>query len=123
MKSKVNRLLCTLILCTLFVGCEEPIKYPRYSLTTIEYIPDSLKAQHREWIKETVRASNQHLSAGDYEDVDETIVQAERTANRIFEVSVIGLNKEIDDNNWNDLKLKPNELSVYEKTVLDSLTR
>lgn len=38
--------------------------YPRYTLISISYIPDSLKKEHREWIKETVRAASQHMTGG-----------------------------------------------------------
>ena len=102
------------------VSCNED-KYPKYSLTTIEFVPDSLKAEHRKFITETVRAASNQMTGGDYEDVDETIIQAERTADNIFSSTVVGLRKEIDENHWNSLELKPNELNVYEKKILDSL--
>ena len=102
------------------VSCNED-KYPKYSLTTIEFVPDSLKAEHRKFITETVRAASNQMTGGDYEDVDETIIQAERTADNIFSSTVVGLRKEIDENYWNSLELKPNELNVYEKKILDSL--
>ncbi len=111
--------LLAVIIC--LVSCEKPPKYPRYTLERVYYVPDSLKSQQREWIKESIRASNQHLTAGDYEDIDETIEQVERTSNNLFEVSVIGLRKEIDAEPFNDVILKPNELTSYEKRVLESL--
>jgi len=106
-----------------FTACkkDESIKYPIYSKTQIRYIPDSLKEKHREWIKETIRASNQHLSAGDYEDIDETIIQVERTADDIFEVETFGLRKQFSDATFDYLDYKPNELNSYEKRILDSL--
>jgi len=104
-----------------FASCEEVLNYPIYSLKTVTYIPDSLKIEHRKWITETVRAANQQLSAGDYEDIDQTIIQAERTAENIFSVKLIGLRKQINDNHWEDLELKPNELNSQQKKVLDSL--
>jgi hypothetical protein len=111
-----------LLVAVLFslTSCSEE-KYPKYSLTTIEFIPDSLKVEHRKFITETVRAASNQMTGGDYEDVDETIIQAERTADNIFSSSVVGLRKEIDENYWNSLELKPNELNVYEKKILDSL--
>lgn len=121
--TKLTRNLAKLMLVAVIfslTSCSEE-KYPKYSLTTIEFIPDSLKAEHRKFITETVRAASNQMTGGDYEDVDETIIQAERTADNIFSSNIIGLRKKIDDNHWNDLKLKPNELNVYEKKVLDSL--
>ena len=111
-----------LLVAVLFslTSCSEE-KYPKYSLTTIEFVPDSLKAEHRKFITETVRAASNQMTGGDYEDVDETIIQAERTADNIFSSNIIGLRKQIDKSVWNDLELKPNELNVYEKKILDSL--
>jgi hypothetical protein len=121
--TKLTRNLAKLMLVAVLfslVSCNED-KYPKYSLTTIEFVPDSLKVEHRKFITETVRAASNQMTGGDYEDVDETIIQAERTADNIFSSNVIGLRKKIDDNYWNDLELKPNELNVYEKKILDSL--
>jgi hypothetical protein len=117
--SNLAKLMLVAVLFSL-VSCNED-KYPKYSLTTIEFVPDSLKVEHRKFITETVRAASNQMTGGDYEDVDETIIQAERTADNIFSSSVVGLRKEIDENYWNSLELKPNELNVYEKKILDSL--
>ena len=121
--TKLTRNLAKLMLVAVLfslTSCSEE-KYPKYSLTTIEFIPDSLKAEHRKFITETVRAASNQMTGGDYEDVDETIIQAERTADNIFSSSIVGLRKEIDKNYWNSLELKPNELNVYEKKIIDSL--
>lgn len=110
------------VLACVFTSCSyNEVKYPRYSLETIEYIPDTLKVKHRTWITETVRAASQHMTGGDYEDVYITIRQSKFTADELFEVSVVGLRKEIDENYFNDLHLKPEELNSYESNVLDSL--
>lgn len=119
--TNVSHFLYALLACVLLTSCKNEVKYPIYSLATISYVPDSLKAEHREWIKESIRASNQYLTAGDYEDIDETIIQVERTASNLFEVNTIGLRKQISDSYWDDLRLKPSELSSYEKVILDSL--
>lgn len=113
-------LAAILLLAAVMSSCNNE-KYPKYSLTTIRYVPDSLKSEHRKFITETVRAASQHMTGGDYEDVNETIIQAERTADNVFSVSIIGLEKQIDDNYWNSLKLKPEQFTPYEKMVFDSL--
>ncbi len=116
----MKKILILIGITCLLMSCDyHPKNYPIYTLERVTLVPDSLKAKHREWIKETVRASNQHLAAGDYEDVDETIEQAERTADNIFEVTTFGLRKQINPDDY-DL-LKPNELTPYELSVLDSL--
>lgn len=113
--------LYTLLACV-FASCTYPNeRYPRYSLETIEYVPDSLKVEHRLWITETIRAASQHMTGGDYEDVDVTIRQAKWTADKLFELSVVGLRKEINDNYYDDLHLKPKDLKPFELTMLDSL--
>lgn len=112
-----------MLVAVLFVGCKKDmsIKYPIYSKIQIKYIPDSLKGKHREWIKETIRASNQHLSAGDYEDINETIQQVEMTADNIFEIETFGLRKQFSEATFDYLDYKPNELNPYKKRILDSL--
>lgn len=121
LKSKLRYSLYTVLACVFLSSCSEDIKYPIYSLETIEYVPDSLKMEHRLWITETIRAASQHMTGGDYEDVDETIIQAKRTADELFQVNCIGLRKEINENYWDDLHLKPSELNNKEKDILDSL--
>lgn len=121
LKIKLFILACLTLMCV-FISCSEPTKYPIYTLETIEYVPDSLKQEHRTWITETVRAASQHMTGGDYEDIDETIRQAKWTADDLFEVSVIGLRKKIDRNLRNDLHLKPSELNAHEIKILDSLS-
>lgn len=111
---------CTLLSCVFF-SCEQTPTYPRYTATTKEVIPDSLKNDHRTWITETVRAASQNMTGGDYEDVDETIIQAERTADRIFGKKLRALRIEISDHYWDDLIKTENELNEYEKIKFDSL--
>ena len=118
MKNKISLLLLVVIFS--LNSCDKE-KYPKYSLTTIKFVPDSLKTEHRKFITETIRAASNQMTGGDYEDVDETIIQAERTADNIFSSDVIGLRKQIDANYWNDLYLKPNELNTHEKKIFDSL--
>jgi len=114
-------IIIVVLLSTLLVSCEYKSIYPRYSIEKINIVPDSLKPAHREWIKETVRAASTHMTGGDYEDVDETILQAEQTAKRIFEIQIIGLRKEINDDYYSDIIILPSEFTEYEKHVLDSL--
>ena len=110
------------LLALSLISCKESTRSNiEYSLTTITYIPDSLKEKHRSWVLETVRAANQHLSAGDYENIDETIIQVERTADNLFEVETYGLRKQFSDGTFDYMDYKPNELNTYEKRILDSL--
>jgi len=119
--SNVSKYFLYTLLALVFVGCADTIEYPRYSLETIEYIPDSLKVEHRTWITETIRAASQHMTGGDYEDVDVTIRQAKWTADDLFEVSIVGLKKEINDNHYNDLHLMPSDMTDEETQTLKRL--
>ena len=113
--------LYALLACVFLTSCSSDDEYPRYTLETIKYVPDSLKIKHRTWVTETIRAASQHMTGGDYEDVDVTIRQAKWTADELFQVGIVGLRKEIDDNYWNDLHLLPIDLNIKEQHVLDSL--
>ena len=122
LKTKLSYTLYILLASVFLTSCTQKEVYPKYSLYTINKISDSLKVDYRTWITETIRSASQNMTGGDYENVDETIRQAKETADEIFGTKVIGLRKEIDDNYWNDLKLKPSELSDKELIILDSLS-
>lgn len=115
-------LLITLFFVTL-ISCKEEvtIKYPRYSLETVEYIPDSLKTEHRKWITETVRAASEHMTGGDYEDIDQTIRQAKTTADEIYGEKVVGLRKQIDDSYFSDVLITPDKMTPEELKLFNSL--
>lgn len=84
-------MLCLVFLC---VGCGDSSEvYPKYEYAVDYYTPDTMQAKMIEWIKETIRATDQHLSAGDYEDPEDVIVQAKRTAEELFQVRAEGLHK------------------------------
>lgn len=120
-KQTIKAILCY-ILVTVLASCKkEEIKYPVYSLESKDIVPDSLKKEYRAFITETVRAANQHLYAGDYEDIDETIIQAERTADNSFSVKVLCLRKQIDENYWNDIIITPSEFTQKEKIIFKNL--
>ena len=119
----MKSILFILVLCCISCTNRNPQSNVEYSLTTIQSVPDSLKEKQRGWILETVRASNQHLSAGDYEDIDETIIQVERTANDLFGKTELGLRKSVKEKQRVFIKIKPSDFSTYEKKVFDSLTK
>ena len=76
MKNNLKLSILLFLFTILFTNCEKAEKYPKYSICEIEFVPDSLKQEHRKFIIETVRAGSQNMTGGDYEDVDETIQQA-----------------------------------------------
>jgi len=84
--------LVILISIVFLYGCSENnSKYPRYEYAIDYYCPDTMQIKMNDWIKETIRATNQHLSAGDYENPDEVIRQAKSTAKELFHIRAEGL--------------------------------
>lgn len=117
-----------LILFMLLIGitsCDfTPIKYPivEYSIYQQRYVPDSLKPDMRKWITETVRAATNNISTEDYEDIDDTIEQAEESAYNIFSVNVYSLRKEMRSRSRTDIiYINPESFDDYEKQMFDSL--
>ena len=100
-KTSINRLTaikimaCKLLLSVVFLcgGCGSSEVYPKYEYAVDYYMPDTMRTKMIEWVKETIRATDQHLSAGDYEDPEDVIIQAERTGERLFVVRAEGLHK------------------------------
>ena len=119
----MKKYLIILISIIIFSSCESNNRriYPRYTLDKINYIPDSLKVKHRNYIISIISAASNNMSGGDYEDVDVTIIQAERTASKLFGTNILGLRKEFDDDYYNDVMLLPSEMTPKEKLILDSL--
>lgn len=123
MKKLIKLVICSIIISTL-TSCLErgkQVVYPQYSLVTFSEVPDSLKADHREWVKETVRAANQNLTAGDYEDIDDTIEEVMRTSESLFSVETITLRKKLGEGDFEYTDLNPKELTIKEKVILKNL--
>ena len=103
-------------------SCEEPAKrevitYPHYRYGTDTYIPDSVKMAYADWVQKTVAAASNHMTAGDYEDPEDVIVQAQETGERIFEVKTEGLYRTISEGNWQEFipkeRLTKEELKIF----------
>ena len=113
-----------IILATLcLISCKkQPQPAISYELTTINYIPDSLKQKQQLWITETVRAASQHLSAGDYEDVHKTIYAAGNESEDLFGIKVIGLRKIYgQDGFYDSVEIVPDNMTKYEKQIFNKL--
>ena len=112
-----------LILSISMLSCKEDIKYPAYALTKITYIPKEQKEKHTKFITETIRAASQQMTGGDYEDVDQTIIQAERTADNLFQIEILGLRKNINENYWDSIEIKPEDFNMKEKKIFEQLNK
>ncbi len=98
-------------------------KYPKYEYAVDYYVPDSLYPNMSKWIQETVRATSQHLSAGDYEDPEDVIVQSKRTAEQLFNVRAEGLHKIRYDREYEPEFIPKERMIGWEKIIFDSLKR
>lgn len=67
-----------------------------------------------------VRAASEHMTGGDYEDVDETIEQAEVTSVNLFSENRFGLRIEFQEN---FIYVHPSELTPNQKQIVDSLLK
>jgi len=113
-------LLSIVALPFLTYSCENnKPEYPKYELSSTIAVPDSLKPQYREWVKETVRAASQQMTGGDYEDADETIKQAEETGLNIFGKAQPCLQVFVAQYNY--YKVNLSEMNEKEKQIFDSL--
>lgn len=116
---------CILVILALsLVGCqvEDDREKVEYRIVPIYHVPDSLKEAHRNFIIEATRAASQHMSAGEYEEVDETIEQAEITADRLFQVKTIGLERVFPRRNgYISEDILPKDFTAHEKRIFDSL--
>lgn len=96
-------------------------EYPMYQIGYTNEVPDSLKDDMARFIVELTRASNQHLAAGDFEEVEDVIEQAEETAENIYErkVPVLHVKNSYADG-WNckrEYTLTPQEKEIFKKLI------
>jgi hypothetical protein len=118
----MKRVLLVLVLAITLLSCEQrPPMYPMYSLTTVKVIPDSLSTEYREYVIRLVSAASNHMSAGDYEDVDVTIIQAKRTADDLFSRDVIGLTKRINSSHWDNIEILEKDFNDMEIFIFHKL--
>lgn len=95
-------------------------KSPKYELTYVNIVPDSLKDKQRKWITETVSATNLHMTGGDYEDPEDVIEEASDQSKNLFSVSVPTLyKKEYGSDIY--YRMMPIELTQKEKEILSKL--
>lgn len=64
---------------------------PSYRYAIELRIPDDRRLEAAAWITETVRGCTYHLTAGDYEDPEDLLAEAEAVAVRLYGLDVEGL--------------------------------
>lgn len=106
-----------LILTTLIIGCG-PDRYT-YQYSTVEYLPDSNKAKYAEWVKNTVSASNFHMTGGDYEDPEDVVDEIKEEGYNLFTVTEDAII--IYNRNSYISQIGKHEMTKSQLQILDSL--
>ena len=110
----------------LLMSCNNDIKSPTYDVVEVDLVPDSLKEKQRTWVTETIRAASQHMTGGDYEDVDETIEEVTYQSENLFSVKCLVLRKTFyvtKGNYYNHIDILPDKMSATELEIFKGLTK
>jgi hypothetical protein len=99
---------------------EKQIEYPKYEYAMDNYLSDSAKIKMAFWITETVKATNNQMTGGDYEDPEDVIEQLEETGEKLFSVKIEGLRIKQNAGSYWEFIPKP-ELTKKQIQILDSL--
>lgn len=105
----------------LLFSCAAEEKYPRYEIQVVEVVPDSLKTKQQNFITETIRAANQRLTAGDYEEVYETVYAVRNVSTELYSVQVVALKKRISGAYGNYIYILPENMTEEEKRIFQEL--
>ena len=115
-------IILSFLLSITFFGCKESQDvYPKYSYSIGKSIPDSSKKSMIIWIQETIRATDQHLSAGDYEDPEDVILQVTWTAEKLFSRRVEGLSIKKYESDYNPEFVPEEKMTKYERDIYQKL--
>lgn len=107
-------------------GCTNKPSPPASSNYRYAYgdqVPDSLRDDMANFVTETMRASDQHLTTSDYEDVEDVVLEVTATAFKIYAVPTEGLEYENPNDEFNNYwKFIPyNQLTHKQKHIFNSL--
>lgn len=87
----MKRLLIIPVLMVLLASCERD-KFPKYKIAYERVVPDSLIEKCNEYTNKLVSSASFHLNAGDYEDPEDVIREANRVSTQAYSITVQGLN-------------------------------
>ena len=114
-----NLILLLSILC--LISCKDPdtktdLDYSEYEIGVRDIIPEKNQEKASALIEKLVSSASFHLTAGDYEDPEDVIEQAQSTAEDLYSERVVGL--------WHNLKFIPeSEFTPDEKMIFDYLCK
>ena len=106
-----------LLFALFLTGCEK--SYSLYWTGT--YIPEDKKVEYAEFIQKTVSAASFHMTTSDYEDPEDVIREAKRTANELYGKNTYGL--KIECASGGELKENRGNMTTEERQIYDSLLR
>lgn len=106
-----------LLFALFLTGCEKT--YSLYSTGT--YIPEDKKSEYAEFIQKTVSAASFRMTTSDYEDPEDVIREAKRTANELYGKETYGLC--VVDITRTDCKSNYANMTMEERQIYDSLLR
>ena len=84
----MKKIILSLTLITLLTSCEQ---YPKYIYSIQDVLPDSLKAKEMQFIIETMKATDFHLTTSDYEDPEDVIRELKWTYEGTYKIPTEGL--------------------------------
>lgn len=109
-----------LLLSIFLVGCTK--EYSIYSNGS--YIPENKKAEYAEFIQKTVSAASYRMTTSDYEDPEDVIREAKRTANELYGKPTYGLVICTAFDCFNRVyKTNYGSMTTEERHIFDSLLR
>ena len=112
-KEKNMKSILIILLTLVLIGCEQP---SNYQLAQKSYVPDSLKQAYATYVTELVKAATNNLTTCDYEDVDDTIEEAEKSAMSLYQVNELVLQ---DKSTFVTIRVQ--DMSPTQKQTFDSL--
>lgn len=114
----MKKIMILLILVIGISSCNN-VEYPLYQYGEESEIPDSLRVKYAEWVTETIKASNNNMTGGDYEDPEDVVAQVEITGHNIFAVKVEGMHiTNCSECMWEFVpvdKMTPRQISIFKK--------
>lgn len=118
----MKNLILLMFVVTILGSCsfEKTSEYPRYSISIMEHTPDSLIDKKAQFIVDVVDAASNRGMGGDYEDVDDTIEEAKKTANQIYSIKISCLHIETSSQDYGS-NVSPSAMTKYQRVIFDQL--
>jgi hypothetical protein len=115
---KLSIFICTALML-LLVSCEEDV--PQYRVGTTTVIPDSSQQKIAEFIVQLMSATSFHMTTSDYEDPEDVIAEARRTAYQLYSVQIPCLQVKYPNLYWADID--PCCMTERQKQVFEELNK